>query len=320
MLKKVRSAIHKYGLISDNDTIVVGVSGGPDSTALLYSLASLKDEFKLKLYVAHLDHMLRRNSSKDVLFVKGLAAKLRLPVTVGRADVKKLLKEGSVEEAARNARLGFLFSVAKKISADKIALGHNLDDQAETVLMRILRGSGLYGLAGIMPKRRIGGYDIIRPLLEIKREEIEAYLKKNRAVALRDPSNKEDIYLRNKIRNRLIPLLEKGYNENIKEVLANMAQSLGADYDYLSGVSLRAMKHARSGFDLARLSKTHPAIQRLLIRRMIAKLQGDTRRITFQHMREIEDLALNRPANSVVDLPKGVSVRKAKKSLIFYRR
>jgi len=288
--------------------------------ALFYLLNSLKKEFKLTLHIAHLDHMLRNDSYRDAEFVKKLAEKFRLPLALAQINVKELSRKGSLEEIARNARLGFLFKVAKEIKADKIALGHHLDDQAETVLMRILRGSGLYGLAGISPKRNIAGYQIIRPLIETRRKEVEAFLKQHKIKSRLDSSNLEDLYLRNRVRNRLLPLLEKGYNKNIKEVLSNMAENVGYDYDYLIHAAHIAMKRLGPKVNLKKLLKLHPAIQRLVLRLNISRLQGDTRRITFQHIREIEDLILNRPVSSIVDLPKGVSVVKRKKQLYFYRR
>ena len=318
ILDKIKKTIKRYDLIDKGDKILVGVSGGPDSVALLFLLNSLKKELKIDLHVGHLDHMLRKDSGKESKFVERLTCKLKIPLTQAKVNIKELAKAGSLEEIARNARLGFLFKVARDIKADKIALGHNLDDQAETVLMRILRGTGLYGLSGILPKRNIAGYQIIRPLIEIKRQEIEAYLKRKKISPYIDISNLEDIYFRNKIRNRLLPLLEKEYNKNIKEILSNMAQSLGLDYDYLMRVTQRLMKGAKHKLNLKRLTNLHPAIQRLILRMAIARVQGDTRRITFAHIKELEDLIFNRPVNSVVDLPKGVSVVKKKSHLYFY--
>lgn len=320
ILEQVKNTLKKYNLIRKGDKLVVGVSGGPDSVALLYLLNSLKKELRLTLHIAHLDHRLRKDSYKDREFVENLADKLKIPVTCAQINVKALAKKGSLEEIARNARLGFLFRVVKDIKADKIALGHNLDDQAETVLMRILRGTGLYGLSGILPKREIAGFKIIRPLIEIRRKEIEAFLKRKKIKPQMDITNLKEIYSRNKIRNKLLPLLEKEYNRNIKELLANMAESLAYDYDYLHRLTNRAMKGKQTKFNLNKLQKLHPAIQRLIFRSAITRLKGDTRRITFQHIREIEDLILNRPINSIVDLPKGISVIKKKKNLSFYRR
>ncbi|MDI6605644.1 MAG: tRNA lysidine(34) synthetase TilS [Candidatus Omnitrophota bacterium] len=320
ILTRAKETIKKYGLLNKGDKIVVGVSGGPDSIALLYLLDKLKHEFKLKLYVAHLDHMLRQDSFRDAEFVKKTADKLRIPARISRLNIKELTAKGSLEEIARNARLGFFFKVARQVKAKKVALGHTIDDQAETVLMRILRGTGLYGLSGILPKREIAGYKIIRPLIEIKKSEVEAFLKRKKITSRIDASNLEDIYFRNKIRNRLLPLLEAEYSRNIKGLLANMAQSAGCDYDCLLRIALRSMRRIKNKIALAKLKKLHPALQRIILRGMIAALKGNTRRITFRHMLELEDLVLKRPLNSIVDLPGEVSAVKRKSCLYFYRR
>ncbi|MBM3246160.1 MAG: tRNA lysidine(34) synthetase TilS [Candidatus Omnitrophica bacterium] len=320
IIEQVKKTIKRYRLIDKNDKIVVGVSGGPDSLALVYLLDRLKGGLGISLHIAHLDHMLRKDSAKDADFVKKIAKKLDIPVTAAQINVKKLAQKGSLEEIARNARLGFLFKVAKDIKAKKIALGHNLDDQAETVLMRIVRGAGLSGLAGILPKRELGGFKVIRPLIEVRRRDIEAFLKRRKIKPRRDISNLEDIYFRNRIRNKLLPLLEREYNRNIKEVLSNMAQAVAFDYDYLHQLALRSSKRMGSEASLNKFLRLHPAMQRMLLRLAIFKVKGDTRRIGFQHIKELEDLVLNRPINSIVDLPQGISAIKKKKSLSFYRR
>lgn len=320
ILNKFRDTINRYGLISRKDKILVAVSGGPDSVTLLYLLNSLKKELGLILHVAHLDHMLRRGSSLDRLFVERLAGRLGLAVTSAEINVKKIACCGSLEEVARNARLNFLFKAAKRIKADKIALGHNLDDQAETVLMRLLRGSGLYGLAGILPKRDICGFCVIRPLIEIKRSEIEAFLKKKKINPRRDTSNSQDIYFRNKIRHNLLPLLEREYSGNIRKILSNTAESIACDYDYLSRAAGLAQKRLGKRVNLEKFSKLHRAIQRLVLRLNISGLKGSMRRIEFRHILEIEDLISSRPVNSIVDLPGGISAVKKAKFLSFYRR
>jgi len=316
MLDRVKNTVKEFRLLKRNDRVIVGVSGGPDSLALLYCLKSLKNEFNLKLFVAHLDHGLRTGSGADAEFVRRLSLKSDLPCIIGRTKVKK---SGSCEESARKARFDFLLKAAKKFKADKIALGHNLDDQAETVLMRILRGSGLYGLSAILPKRAILGIEFIRPLIEVRRSEIENFLKRRSIIPRRDQTNSEDIYFRNKIRNRLMPLLEKGYNRNLKVALANLAQSSSLDYDYLDKVVSCITPRQGLSFSLKKLKNMHPALRRLLFRRVIRQLKGDTRRINYRHINEIEDLLLARPVNSVVNLPREVCVIKAK-TLRFSRK
>ncbi len=316
MIDKVRKTIKYYQLVKPGDTILVGVSGGPDSTALIYALAALRTEMRLTLHIAHLDHLLRKDSHKDAEFVKMLGEKLDIPVTCAQMDIKTLTEKGSIEEIARNARLDFFFKTAKKIKTNKIALGHNRDDQAETVLMRILRGTGLYGLAGIIPNRLIKSFIIIRPLLEVPREEINRYLRGKKIKPRIDRTNTQDIYFRNRIRHELLPLLERRYNKNIREILAHMGENTGYDYDFL----LNASGPAAKKMDIKMLQKSHPAIRRLLIRKAISLVQGDTRRISFIHMRELEDLIFNRPVNAVVDLPKDISAKRTKSTLTLYRR
>jgi tRNA(Ile)-lysidine synthase len=320
LIEKVRKTVKKYKLFQNGDTVAIGVSGGPDSLTLLYVLAGLKKEFHLKLHVAHLDHMLRSNSGRDREFVEAVAHKLDLPFTGASVNVKAIAKKGSLEEICRNVRLGFLFKVAKNIKADKIALGHNLDDQAETVLMRLLRGSGLYGLAGILPKKEISGFTIIRPLIEVKRKEIAAYLKRKKLAPRIDPTNSQDIYLRNKIRNKLLPALEKDYNPNIKEVLSHTAESIASDYDFLNRISVNAARRLGTKINLKKFSRLHPSVQRMVLRQEIFRLKGNTRRIDFRHIREIEELISSRPINSIVDLPGNIHVKKTKLSLVFSGR
>ncbi len=312
---------------------MIGVSGGPDSVALLFALNSLKKEFKLNLQIAHFDHQIRKDSYRDREFVESLAQRLALPFISGALNIRRLARTGSIEEIARQERLKFLFDVARRVKSHKIALGHNQDDQAETVLMRLIRGAGLYGLASILPKRKIASFIIIRPLIETPRKEIESYLKRGKVKPRIDVTNLDIVYFRNRIRNRLIPELARSYNSNIKEVLANLAQTAACDYDYLEKCAQRALKglkkplakkkgRIKSGMrlDLNKLSKLHPAILRLVLRLSVLQIKGTTRRLSFKHIKEIEDLILCRPINSIVDLPQGVSVRKDKKYLFIYQR
>jgi tRNA(Ile)-lysidine synthase len=320
LLEKIKHTIKKYDLLNKNDKVLIGVSGGPDSVVLLATLHTLSRELGFSIHVAHLDHMIRKDSAKDRDFVERLCGKMGVAVSATQVNVKELAKRGSLEEIARNARLGFLFNVAKRIKANKIALGHTRDDQAETVLMRIIRGSGLYGLSGILPKRELAGYCIIRPLIESTRKEIEAFLKNKKLRFCVDITNKEDVYFRNKVRNTLLPLLEKEYNRNIKEILSNTALTVGYDYDYLTKAAAKITARWGKRINLTRFTRLHPAMQSLVLRLSIARVRGDMRRISFAHLDEINDLIYNRPVNSIVDLPKGVSVVKKKASISFYLR
>ncbi len=319
-MDKFLETINNYSLIQKGDKVLVAVSGGPDSLALLLKLASLKSKLSLTLHIAHLDHGLRKDSKLDALFVKGWGQKLKLPVTLKQLADQQVKARGSLEEFFREERLKFFIQTAKKIKADKIALGHNLDDQAETVLMRLIRGTGLSGLSGISAKRVIRGAVFIRPFLETTRSQIDKFLR-NRGIKPRiDSTNQEDIFLRNKIRHHLIPLLKAKYNINILNVLANLAQSVSYDYEYLDQVARRSLKGNPLRLNLKKITKLHPAILRLKLRQSISCVQGDTRRISFQHIKELEDLIFARPSGSIVDLPKGICAQKSRHTLLFFKR
>lgn len=327
LIDKARQTIKQYKLINKAEKIVVGVSGGPDSLALLYVLKALQKEWPAALHIAHLNHMLRgRESQGDAEFVVKLAQKLNIPVTCAKINVAGLKKGGSQEETTRKARLEFLFAVARKNKARKIALGHNSDDQAETVLMRIIRGSGLLGLSGIQPKIKINNFIIIRPLIEIPRREITNFLKAKKIKPRIDATNSEEIYFRNRIRHKLLPELKR-YNPNIKQVLANTAEIIAADYDYLLETSRKAFAklriartRAKVKLSIVKFLKLHPALQNIVLRLAYTELKGDTRRLTYQHIKEVKDLIYSRPCGAIVDLPSSMSVIKNHRHLSFKRR
>ncbi len=327
LLSKFKGTIQRYNLLNKNDALVVGVSGGPDSVCVLYLLKSIQKEFRFSLHVAHLNHMLRgKESQKDADFVLSLAKKLSFPVTIKALEAGGLSNQGSLEEAARKARLDFLFEIARKVKAKKIVLGHNLDDQAETVLMRIVRGSGLMGLSGILPKRSMGRVTIIRPLLEISRNEIERFLKKKKIAPRIDATNAVEVYFRNKIRHRLLPQL-KTYNPNIKKVLANMAENVALDYEYLlskASIVFEKLKVSNTKplltLKLEKLQKLHPALLNMVLRLAYEARKGDTRRLAYQHIKELKELLYQRPDGAIVDLPFLISVKKQLRYIYFYRR
>ncbi len=319
-MNKLNETIKKNSLINKGDKILIAVSGGPDSMALLLQLAGLKSKLDLTLHIAHLDHNMRKNSCSDARFVERWGKKLNIPVTIKQLTPQSVKRKGSLEEFFREQRLDFFIKLAKKIKANKIALGHNLNDQAETVLMRILRGTGLSGLSGISVERKIQGAVFIRPLLETTRREIDKYLRSKSINARVDSTNRKNIFLRNKIRHNLIPLLKKEYNQNIIEGLANLAESVSYDYEYLDQTARRSLKGDSLKLNIKKVMKLHPAILRLKIRQSIAKLQGNTRRISFQHIKELESLLNNRPTGSIVNLPKGIRVVKTRNLLRFFKR
>lgn len=300
-------------MIKRGDKVLVGVSGGPDSVALLLILNQLKKKLGIKIFVAHLNHGLRAEAKREELFVRKLSAKLALLVLAKRTKIKRA---GSLEEDARRVRYDFFQQAAQISGANKIALAHTKDDQAETVLMRLLRGAGLSGLGAIPKARNLGPYKIIRPLMEVSKSDIIKFLNKRRQKYFIDKTNLEDVYFRNRVRNRLLPELEK-YNKNIKELLSNTADNLSLDYEFLK---IEAAKRLNSlikrktksciKLKLPDLRKEHVSIQRMIIRLSIERLIGGTRRLTYKHWQEIEALINDIPNGSIVNLPNSLSVKK----------
>lgn len=228
--EKVLKTIKKYKLIKSGDNIVVGVSGGPDSMSLLWVLYSLKEKLGIQLAVAHINHMLRKEADSETQYVEDFCKKIGIPCFIKRIDVEKeaaKLKIGT-ELAGRNIRYEFYEEVLERINGNKIATAHNANDNAETVLMNMLRGSGISGLKGI-EESRDGKF--IRPIIECTRIEIEKYCSENNLEPKYDKTNYENVYTRNKIRNLLIPYIEREFNPNIVETL-NRLSTIAAKEDY----------------------------------------------------------------------------------------
>lgn len=203
-------------MLAGGETVLVAVSGGADSVALLHLLASLAASWRLRLHVLHVDHQLRADSAKDADFVQALGARLGIAVDVATVTVDR---RGSLEASARSARYAALEACAVRIGAARVALGHTADDQAETVLMRLVQGAGVRGLAGIPPVRG----RIIRPLIELARPALEAELRRAGLVWVEDPTNRDPKFLRNRIRHELLPLLSDSYNPDIAPALVRLA-------------------------------------------------------------------------------------------------
>ncbi|MCK5595513.1 tRNA lysidine(34) synthetase TilS [bacterium] len=334
--QKLLKAVQDYRMISKGDGLLVGVSGGPDSVALLHLLMELRDEYSLKLYVVHLNHMLRRDESdKDAEYVGKLAEKLKLPVFIGKKDVGAFAKENklSLEEAARIQRYEFYEQVADELNIRTIALGHKADDNAETVLMRLLRGSGEQGLTGIHSVRQIGNLKVIRPLLNIYRREIESFLKEAKISARVDSSNSDNKFFRNKVRLELMPFLEESYNQNIKQVLINTADIFKEENACLEEITEKfysQVKHpprptSKGKFSSAihlnikKIREFPLAIQRRIIRYGIKELTGTLRQITYQHLNEIFKLLNGSLAYGQIAMPNGLVVERLRMELVIRR-
>ncbi|HEX6293101.1 MAG TPA: tRNA lysidine(34) synthetase TilS [Herpetosiphonaceae bacterium] len=283
LLEQVSAFSDRYALLGTGATVVVAVSGGPDSLCLLHLLHGLAPERKLRLHVAHLDHQLRPDSAADAEFVARTAAAWRLPVTLGREDVAAIARERrtGIEATARAVRLRFLVETAQTVGAETIALGHTADDQAETVLLRLLRGAGPSGLGAMRP-RRTADVDLlqpeqppialVRPLLETTRAQVEAHCAEHHLEPRYDSSNQLPIYLRNRVRDHIIPLL-KTYNPSIVATLGRTARVCAEEDDLLNELVERAWQDVAQLqadgilLDRQHFMQLHRALQRRLLRK-----------------------------------------------------
>jgi tRNA(Ile)-lysidine synthase len=326
ILRTVERTIDTHRMIQAGDTVLVGVSGGPDSVTLVHILLALAPKFSFQVAIAHLNHCLRQEeSARDEAFVVSLADQLDLPVHVERQDVRRYQKKHhlSLEEAARKVRYVFYERIASKFGYEKIALGHHSDDNAELILMYLLRGSGPLGLSGIPPVRND---KIVRPLIEIKRTEIMDYIALKDLDYVVDSSNRDSQYLRNKIRNRLIPKLKAEYNPKFLDTLNRLAAILDAEEEWIQNLIQTIFekvivfeKQGRIGFDISELNQQPIAVRRRLIRMAVLKAKGNLRRLAFAHVEAAVKLARNGPDSGALDLPDRIRISRQNDVLIVSR-
>lgn len=320
-LKDLVARVRNQKLFAPGETVVVAVSGGADSVALLDILTRLDDE-GLKLIVAHLNHCLRgAESDADEQFVADLAARYRLPFVAIRVDVASLAAGGrfSLEDAGRQARYAFFHEVARRRGAGSIAVAHHLDDQAETVLIRLLRGAGGAGLSAMTAS---GDSLIKRPLLQVGRAELESYLNSCGITWRTDSSNADTTILRNSIRHELIPTLRK-YNPKITERLAATAEILASDEELLDHLTDSAFARLASPegedlvFGIGALLQEHRGLRLRLYRHALRQLNGDLMRIALAHLQAIDGLASSSRPNASLKLPGALRVERSYDRLLF---
>ncbi|NWF77110.1 MAG: tRNA lysidine(34) synthetase TilS [Chloroflexi bacterium] len=338
---KVIDFIQRYSLISPEGMVVVGVSGGADSVCLLHILAKWQKRLRIRLHVAHLNHQLRGVESEvDAQYVSDLARSLDIPITIDKQDVAAYRTERncSIEEAARELRYAFLARVAREVGANRIAIGHTRDDQVETILMHILRGTGITGLCGLAPcspiptcrddgqgiswpasplslraspmNRGRGNLLVIRPLLDITREETTSYCQEHQLNPRIDSSNLSLSFFRNRLRLELLPLLRQ-YNPGVDQALLRLADIAKEDNAFIEQqVSQLWDEVARQEnnaiyLDKKQLASLPVALQRQLLRAAVTKLAGDVRDIEASHIEAARSL-LNKPASKKISLPHGL--------------
>ncbi len=329
LLARIRETCRRERLISAGDRIVIGLSGGPDSVTLAHLLPPVARECGAEVVaLAHLNHQLRPEADADEAFCHTLAMQLGLPLETGRADVRAEAARArtSLEDAGRTVRYAFLEATAHDRQATRVAVAHTLNDQAETVLLRLCRGAGPVGLAGIYPRAGL----VIRPLLDVRRLELEAWLAAERLASRDDPTNRDLSIPRNRIRHELLPYLARHAGEGILEVLARQAVIAREDADYLehaateTTASLVLERDGRTVIPLLPLLDLPPALRRRVVRTALQRHAGG-RFVGFDHVEAV--LALTRGADEtgegreigeakVIDLP-GQRVQRIMGRLVF---
>ncbi len=319
--EKFLKTIKENNLIKENDKIVVGVSGGPDSIALLYCLNKYKKILKYSLVCAHINHLIREDSTEDELFVENVCKKMQIPFYKKRENIialSKKLKKGT-EETGRLVRYNFFDEICKKEKANKIAIAHNKNDNGETLLLNLIRGTGLKGLEGIQ-EIEYGKY--IRPFINISREEIENYCKKNNLEPRIDSTNKENIYNRNIVRNKIIPIM-KEINPNVIEALSRTSKIIKEENDFIK-VTVENIFELIShisvdeiNFEVSDFNKLSKAIKQNLVLLTIEKLIGNTRNIDKSNIDDIIKLSERNIGNKYMELNKKIKILVKNKKIFF---
>ena len=332
--QEVYKFITKYNLIENGDRIVLGVSGGPDSICMLDILNKIAEKklIDFEIIVCHINHGLRENAIFDENFVKEFCKKIGVQCFVKHVDIKKIAEEQKrgLEETGRIIRYEFFDEILQKTNSNKIAIAHNINDKVETIIMNIFRGSGTAGLIGIEAQNG----KFIRPLIEIKRVDIEKYLKEQNIVARHDESNDENIYTRNKIRNIVLPFIEKEFNPNIVDTIDRLSYIVKEQEEYLESQTekcyndvceqelnltpdyrLNNKNNATIVIDLKKFNSLEKVIQKRVILYSIKKIFGTTRGIEKIHIDDIIKLCNNNIGNKYLTPNKNLKVENKKKKL-----
>jgi tRNA(Ile)-lysidine synthase len=327
MLQQMKKTIVDNELLAKGDAVVVAVSGGPDSVALLHALAELRSSYELQIAAAHLNHQFRgMDAEEDSLYVQSLCRTLNVPCYAESVDVPRFIKESglSPEDAARRVRYRFLTKVAKELGRAKVATGHHADDQTETVLMRLIRGTGIEGLAGIPIRRMESGVEIIRPLLEINRHQIEVYCTEHGLEPRHDQSNFSDQYFRNRIRLHWIPRM-KEENPRLSAALSQMASIVRDENAYMEEKSREELESIIEEKEANRMVIKQKAfllsavaLQRRMIKLILSYLSGSNAgEIGYTHIESIRQMIKDPHPSVSLHLPGGLRVQREYKRVIF---
>ena len=298
LLNKIRQTLSSHNMIVSGDKVLVALSGGSDSVALLALLRELSTELEIELFAAHLNHLARgEDSYRDAQFIKEICKGWKIKAYLAEKNVKKEREKlkRSFQETARILRYEFLREVLKEIEGDKIALGHTADDQAETVLINLTRGAGLKGISGIPPVRQ----GLIRPLIECKKKELLSYLEDSSIEFCNDFTNESDVYLRNRVRAYFIPYLKENFNPNIVNRLSDMSHLIRDDMDLLNSLTQEYFdqfsydKNIRDSISLKlnELNLVKPGLKKRILLAAIEFIKGDLRRIESGHINRLDEFS-----------------------------
>lgn len=319
------NTIKENNLINEGDKIVIGVSGGSDSITLLYLLNKYKEKFKIKLYVCHINHKIRKDSTIDEQYVENMCSKMNVPFYKKRVQVEQIAKENKMgtEEAGRIIRYEFFREIAKKENANKIAIAHNMNDNAETMLLNLIRGTGLSGLEGITPKEN----NIIRPLINSKKTDINNFCKENNIEYKIDSTNKQNIYRRNIIRNEVIPKLEE-INPKIVETLSRTSKIIKQNNTFIKETTKSEYK--KIAYIISNEEKTHieinlkefnllnENIKQNVILKAIEEIQGNTKNVEKANIDEVIQIAKRNVGGKYTIINKNVKAKIKKGKLNIY--
>ncbi len=325
MLKEeVLKTIKDNNLINEGDKIVIGVSGGPDSICLLHLLNNLKDTLKITIYVAHINHSIREVADMETKYVQDFCKKIGVECFVKKEDILSLAKKQKkgTEEVGRQVRYSFFDEVLEKTNSNKIATAHNSNDRAETVILNILRGSGISGLKGI---EAIRDQKYIRPLINTDRESIEKYCEENNLEPKIDETNKENIYTRNKVRNVVIPYIKKEFNQNIIKTINRLSTVATEENDYLMKITKQEYANISNiendiiTLDLKRFNNLELVIKRRLILYTINEAIHTTNGIEKVNLDDIVKLCSNNIGNKYLTPIKEIKIYVKKGKVYFIK-